>query len=422
MPKLMSKLMLSAMTGLFMLHAGPLAARNTQTISAAELRSVIAQQQKQIDAQSTQLKALADRLDALITQNKSATPSSAAMPRQKQKRVSLAVSGQVNRGLLYANDGNSGELYNVDNDHSSTRLRVVGTGRVTKDISLGAIIEVQLESNSTGSVSQDDNDHGIGGTSFTERKMEVWFDSKRFGRLSIGQGDTASNDSAQVDLSGTKIIAYSNSPDEFAGGIKFRNTATGALSPTVKSVFSNFDGLSRDDRLRYDTPKLANFVLSTSLISGGAYDVALRHKAKFGSVRTSAAIAYADPSSISTSVENRVSGSASIRHDNGFSLTVSAGRDTPEGTGSSPTSFYGKLGYATKIFKIGETAFAIDYTHADDIAADGDTAVSYGVGVVQNLKAWDTQFYAGLRNHELDRTGSNFDDVFGALVGARVKF
>jgi uncharacterized coiled-coil protein SlyX len=424
------KLILPSMVLGSMLYAAPAAAQSSPTIAPAELRQIIARQQQRISAQSKQLDALARRLDAFIAASSRQKPASKAAGSAKPiaasktapKRVSLAISGQVNRAVLYAEDGNSGELFHVDNDHSSTRLRLVGTGRVSKDISLGAKIEVQMESNSTASVSQDDNENGIGGASFTERKLEVWVDSKQFGRLWLGQGDTASNDSAQVDLSGTTVIAYSNSPDEFSGGVKFRNPTTGAFGPAVKSVFSNFDGLSRDDRIRYDTPKLANFMLSASHISGGAYDVALRHKAKFGPFKTSAAIAFADPSSNSTTIENRLSGSASVRHDSGFSLTFAAGRDKPERGGPDPKFVYGKLGYATRIFDIGETAFAIDFAHAEDIAMSGDRAISYGAGLVQNLKAWNTQFYAGIRNHELDRTGANFDDVFSLLAGARVKF
>ncbi len=47
---------------------------------------------------------------------------------------------------------------------------------------------------------------------------------------------------------------------------------------------------------------------------------------------------------------------------------------------------------------------------------------SYGVSLVQNFNKIGTDFYLGARNHELDQAGSNFDDVFAILGGARVKF
>jgi len=39
-----------------------------------------------------------------------------------------------------------------------------------------------------------------GPNNFTERKLEIYFDSKRLGRLWLGQGDTASNGTSEVDL------------------------------------------------------------------------------------------------------------------------------------------------------------------------------------------------------------------------------
>ena len=62
--------------------------------------------------------------------------------------VKLTVSGQVNRGLLYVDNGDQDDLFHVDNDNSSTRVRFVGVGALTEDITLGAQIEVQFESNS----------------------------------------------------------------------------------------------------------------------------------------------------------------------------------------------------------------------------------------------------------------------------------
>ncbi len=225
-----------------------------------------------------------------------------------------------------------------------------------------------------------------------------------------------------MDLSGTTVIAYSNSADEMAGGIKFYDPSAKSFGPAIKDVFANFDGLSRDDRIRYDSPKFAGTWLSASHISGGAVDVALRHAAKYGSLKEAAAIAYADQSSLSTSVENRLDGSVSLLLDSGVNVTVALGRDSKEGTGSDPRSYYGKLGYIARIFDIGDTAFAVDFARADNIATDNDEATSYGLGAVQNLKDFGTQLYLGVRNHELDRAGSPFDDVLTTLAGARVKF
>ena len=56
------------------------------------------------------------------------------------------------------------------------------------------------------------------------------------------------------------------------------------------------------------------------------------------------------------------------------------------------------------------------------MSLEGDEFQSYGAFVVQNFDKIGTEFYLGARNHELDRAGSNFDDIFTVLGGARVKF
>ena len=53
---------------------------------------------------------------------------------------------------------------------------------------------------------------------------------------------------------------------------------------------------------------------------------------------------------------------------------------------------------------------------------DGDDFTTFGIAVTQNLKDISADLYATFRNHELDRTGTNFDDVNSFLAGARVKF
>ena len=52
--------------------------------------------------------------------------------------------------------------------------------------------------------------------------------------------------------------------------------------------------LSRDDRLRYDTPSFAGFMLSTSWVDGDELDVALRYGREFNGTEVAAAPSYWD--------------------------------------------------------------------------------------------------------------------------------
>ena len=179
--------------------------------------------------------------------------TSAQVQPGKQK-VWLELSGQVNRGLLVTNDGDDTDFFNVDNDNSSTRFRLVGKYKGYQGFSVGTNIEVQVESNSTADVNQN-NKRDSDSDFFGLRKAELWLDTS-LGKLSVGQGDTASNGTAEVDLSGTAVVTFSELND-LAGGILFFDDAANALTDiAIGDVFSNFDGLSRDDRVRYDTPKI----------------------------------------------------------------------------------------------------------------------------------------------------------------------
>lgn len=337
--------------------------------------------------------------------------------------VTLQLSGQVNRGVLYVDDGNESEFLHVDNDNSSTRIRFVGVGRYNESISAGTVIEVQHESNSTANILIDGSSPGSS-DSFTERKLELYFDHAQFGRIWLGQGDTASNGTSEVDLSKTGVIAYSGIAD-LAGGIQFGGLAVdaagnpiNATNPRINTVFSNFDGLSRDDRIRYDTPTFSGFQLSASHADSRKSDVAARFSGDVGAgLRVAAGVAYA----INGNVDSQVNGSVSVLHDSGFNVTGAVGQQDLDVGTRDPFFWYAKLGYIWS-GGIGDTAFAIDYTQADDVAVLDDEFTAYGAFVVQHIDNLGAELYLGVRNHELDRIAQDFDDVVAVLGGARIKF
>jgi predicted porin len=333
--------------------------------------------------------------------------------------VKLTVSGQVNRGLLYVDNGDQDDFFHVDNDNSSTRVRFVGSGALTDDITVGSQIEVQFESNSTAAI-RIDQDGAAGPNNFTERKLELYVDSKRFGRLWLGQGDTASNGTSEVDLSGTSVVAYSGIAD-MAGGIQFSDN--NVLGPRINQVFSNFDGLSRDDRIRYDTPSFSGFTGSVSALEGGAVDVGLRFSGEIAATKVVAAGAWADASSLDGNNFKQYNGSVSVLTPIGISVTGALGtRDLDSGTGDDPLSYYAKLGYTFDAVSFGSTSIGVDYEAVDDLNQNGDEAQTYGVFAVQRYDKIGAELYLGARNHELDRPGSSFDDVQAVLVGGKVRF
>ncbi len=244
-----------------------------------------------------------------------------AQVKPSQKNVSLELSGQLNRGLLITNDGDDTDFFNVDNDNTSTRFRLVGQYKGNNGFSVGSRLEVQVESNSTADVNQE-NKIDDDGDFFGLRKAEIWLDSP-MGRLSVGQGSTASDGTSEVDLSNTWLVAYSGVAD-LAAGILFFDDRSNALTDTaVGSAFANFDGLGRNDRIGYDSPAFAGFKLSGSWVTGDDHwDLAARYAGEFGGIKLAAAVAYAKRE---PTFDSQVAGSISALHTSGFNATFASG-------------------------------------------------------------------------------------------------
>ncbi len=341
-------------------------------------------------------------------------------PAPNANTIELKISGQVNRSVLWGDNGDIDEVFYTDSDNSGTRFRFVAKGRLNDDVTAGATIELQFESNSSTDIRFGANG-GTGGTAsgatpVGERIGEVWLNSASMGKLSLGQGNTASNGTSETDLSGTGLAQYSlgGGGNE---GLQFQNG--GVLGSTVGANFTNLDGGSRRDRIRYDTPTFAGFRLSASASQGGRNDVALRYANQFAGAKLAASIGFQNASAVGATSE-RLNGSVSVLLDNGFNLTFAAG-DENRKVGNDRNFFYGKVGFRTNsVSMYGKTSFSIDYYEGEDInTATSGTSTSYGFGAVQNLDPIGAQMYLSVRNHELD---GGSDDVFAIFTGMRIKF
>ena len=392
-----------------------------------KLKQIIEEQQDQIDAQQKTLEDLKRQVDAFSEPSTPPSPQveekkPEAVVRSRNDKVSLQIYGQVNRAALYANDGDEDNWFFVDNDNSSTRIGLLGSTNAIDGFSIGTRFEVEFQSNPSNEVSQEDK-NGVGDNNFKRRHFDIFLKSERFGKLSLGRGDTASNNTAEVDLSGTDVVGYSSIADMAGGQLFFDNDTDTLSNTTIGDVFNNFDGLSRDDRLRYDTPNFYGFFASGSVVSGDAADVALFYSAKLGDFKLAAAAAYSDPAGTSNSVDDSIDGSISVLHSSGFNLTFAGGtRDYKVSGRDDGTFYYGKLGYQRKFFSIGTTAMSVDYGRNDDVEQDGDEANTVGFQFVQNIDQWATEYFLGYRYHNLDRDNTDFKDINALMTGLRVKF
>ncbi|WP_029015054.1 porin [Niveispirillum irakense] len=333
-------------------------------------------------------------------------------------KVKLTLSGQIGRSVLFVDDGFDTDTLHGDNATASSRIRLAGQAKLDDNWTAGTDIELEASSASTRNIGIGND----GGSNFSmnERKIEFWVQHKAIGRLWVGQGDTATNTSSESDLSGTgTLLGYSDIGQSF-GGVAFRNRLTRANGPTVNNAFNNFDGLHREDRVRYDTPSFGGgFQLSTSVTQGGAADGAVRYNGKVGDTEIAAAVGYADNKS-RTGFDTQTNGSVSVKFASGFNVTGAAGtRDL----GPRNSDFwYSKLGYIAKLTSLGNSAFAVDYYKQEDFAVAGADSKAWGLSYVQTVDAFAADFYLGFRNHEYNTPTADFRDVYGFISGARVRF
>ena len=366
--------------------------------------------------------------------------------------LDFKVSGQVNRAVLGGDNGNESDVKFVDNENSSTRFRFTGSNEFEGGWKVGFKWENQMESNSSVDRDLDEGDdygtdvaggedpfdaEGVmdigsnddaGDITFTERHMDIWVEHSKFGKLSLGQGDTASNGTSEVDLSGTTVIMYSSISD-LAGAFTFRDDDDNVILDAgnnftfIGNTFSNYDGFSRRDRIRYDTPKFGPVYFSASYMNGQSWDVAGRFAYEWEGIGKLAAAASLLPAETQRDNYIQYSGSISFLHSTGFNITGSYGlRDFNDSPRDDAWNAYGKLGY-----KFGKWALSVDYAYSENVDQDDDEATSIGLGAVWNPWA-SVEIYGAYRFHELERDNLNAlntgdpEDISAVMIGTRVKF
>ena len=437
--------------GILGLAIFPMPAFGQENEKVLELQRVIEAQQKQLEAQQRQLKAQQRQFEAQrrqfevqqrqldeqrqlmrefqtqlksLAEEEQTTVETAQAPGQKTvtsgggKRIKLAISGHVNRAANIVDDGKSTEAYHVDNDNSESRVRFVGTANATDDLTVGSEIELSIAPNKAGEVNQNDQENN---NVFDQRKTEVFLDSKRFGKFSLGKGNTASYGSASVDLSQTGVISYTTISDT-AGGILFRQTSDDNLTDVrIFDAFNSFDGLNRRDRVRYDTPTVYGFHLATSANSDDRYDAALYWGGQGYGFKAAGAAAFAYPNQDDTDLQ--YDGSFSLLHeDTGLNLTLSSGWLDRDNQGDAQ-NYYTKLGWLTRFFSFGKTAFGVDYTRSLNLPTGRDDGYSIGAAAVQQFEEFGTEVYLLYRRYSLDRdVEPSVHDMGVTSFGARVKF
>ena len=405
------------------LLATPIWGADDETLD--RLEKIIKDQQTQINVQQQSLEELQMQVDTLKGQTATATVNAAtdspSAVKTSNAKAKVKIYGQVNKAVLFSDDGDDTNTYLVDNDNSSTRIGLQGSIQPGGRYEIGTKIEVEYQTNASNEVNQTNKRTDDPG--FKRRHLDLWVDAGMYGKFSLGWGSTASDGTAEVDLSGTSVVGYSSVAD-MAGGQLFYDKADSSLSgTTVGSAYSNMDGLSRDERVRYDSPTFYGFTGSVSYINDGGGDIAARYSAQISAFKLAAAAAFSNPGSTSDTIDDQLAGSVSVLHDSGFNGTFAMGVRGHKPAGRDDGGFfYTKFGYRARWCPLGVTSLSLDYGRYSDIGQDGDDADTIGLQMVQDLQEWGTEAYLGCRFHALDRNGTDYDNINAVMVGMRVKF
>jgi len=365
---------------------------------------------------------------------------------------SLVVNGQIIRQILFADDGNNSGMFLTDGTSTSSRVRWIASGQATEAVKIGGIIELNIpqsnpggtQSLGTANVSAAAGGSGSLGTaaiangantesegtdgSWGIRLIDISFQHKSAGKLSIGQGNTASNGKSETSLAGVGSILAASTGAPLGGGLSFWDN-TNNVYTAVKSgsSFQSHDGLSRDDRIRYDLPTFAGVSIATSLVKGGSFDFGVGYSGKFGGIQVAASGQYNNTSAVSTTQEGTHSAALAVKHDSGLNAEVTWGEQRNKSgvaatTAESEHLAFG-LGYIGNFVNLGSTAMQIVYNQTDEAQTQNHEAEAINVAITQNLSAVGSQLYLQYQHVSLEDTANtDYDDISTFMAGAKVTF
>ncbi|MDD9912390.1 MAG: porin [Alphaproteobacteria bacterium] len=360
--------------------------------------------------------------------------------------VDVELYGQVNKALMMVDDGSNTDFSVVDNDVSSTRFGMKGSQALDNGLTASVLFEGEVQDNASNSVTQNLTANQSTAASdpaaaaFSSRHARVGL-AGDWGAVFVGRQSTASDSVSEQDMVGVGDLMYSG-PADIGGGYKIRtSTAGNALSATltdsaivsgstsVGTMADNYDGNSRANAIRYDSPIFNGFQGRASIAQGGDMDIAGYYNGKVQNVALKAALGYvmfndaaANGPSAPNKLVSQLSGSLTAALDNGFAGTVAYGNRSLDNktTGTDdPSFFYAKVGYSWDAFEI-----AADYGNYNDqvtsVTTDHELG-TFGFGGQYNLG--NGVSVAGMyRNYDADVTGITTEDIGVYAMSLRVKF
>lgn len=351
----------------------------------------------------------------------------ATTARKGNRKVSLTISGWVTQQVMGWDDGIDSDAYVVGAAADlGNRLHFDGQAKINHEWSAGYMLRLNITNDQGFSVTATNDD---GGSGISVLNSNLWIKSERLGRLRIGRQSHASDDN-WVDVSGAGSIFAANlvtfDGNSFAliakgSGVRSNVTwgSVGWCHTVGLGIYADCGG-DRTNSVRYDTPTLAGFVLSTSWGEDDFWDVAIRHNGTFGDFTTAFAAAYQwnDDNRFGTALETDFYqvNFAFIHNPTGIFGSVHYGQEDVNVAGVQDTKhLYIKGGVKASLNSWGKTVFYGEYgLNEDAYDQNGDYALlgagavlgteftRYGVGVVQEIDAASMAIWAKWKHYEAE--------------------
>jgi hypothetical protein len=388
----------------------------------------------------------------------------ATTARKGNRKVSLTIYGQVNQAVMFWDDATERNTYVVNNKTSTSYFGFEGSATINPEWRAGYLIEIEVAAANSDFVDQGDigffttggtvpistfigpvGDDGRNGLFL--RHSNWWLESKRLGRVTIGQQSNATDNIAEMDLSRTSVVSLS-SVETWNEGFWLRSANDGLAVSMPGIVFGargipvsivgdlwrgNFDG-GRGNFVRFDSPVVQGFILSASWGEDDDWAIAARYAATFNGVSVKAGIGYQDGKTIDSDSliaitgggnaipdHNEIVGSMSLLHEpSGLYFTAAGGvrrwteSPYPGAELTDEKYMYFKGGLLRKWFPIGHTSVYGEYYRIWDVGLNvtdaanplfpinnlfSEEAHAVGFGVVQHVDAAAMELYVAYRHY-----------------------
>ncbi|MDH4981001.1 hypothetical protein [Hyphomicrobium sp. D-2] len=381
------------------------------------------------------------------------------------KRVSLSISGWINRMVLAWDDGAERNVYIADNVSSRSRVEFRGAAKIARGWSAGYYLSLGMDDQASNDLSQLES---TGEGKIDLRHSAWWLRSNKYGTMTVGYTSSATDNIILKDTGG--IMPGAANIALIGGGLIVRRAdwyeqGDGALvtnaNRRVDTTLGEFAAGGSVDTLRrnvirYDAPRVSgqfgNIDASVAWGEDDFWDVAVEHSINYNDFRFRFGAGY-----LHDTTEGRVvaghpeyfrdrkeyKGSASILHiPTGLFATAAYVRRTFHGleefdAAGTPGSIYGEntsgivtapgtnrppldyyysaLGLRRQYWSIGDTTVYGEYAQVENaitglreagLAEVTDSSLQmFGAAINQDIDAASMDLYAGIRLFKFDTEG-----------------